>query len=779
MKVSYNVLKSYFPELNSPEETAQKLIMHTAEVEDIHMDGQNLEGVFIGEIVEVKKHPEADKLNLCQVSINGETVQIVCGAPNVKPGIKVPVAIVGAALAPDFVIQKTKIRWETSNGMICSEDELGMVEERQDGILILPDDAKLWTCMKDYLEKNDSVLEIDNKAINHRPDMFSYIGVIRELYATYGKSFDFEYENRDFSSLPDIGIKNEIQDIVRRYIGLKIEWVSNIESPKYIKDILSAAEVESKGLLVDVTNYCLNLYWQPTHCFDADKLNWSITVRYAKDGETFTALNDKEYKLSPEDIVIADDAWIIALGGIIGWKDSAVSDTTKNIIVESANFDQAVVRKTGKRLGLRTDALNVFEKDILLESAQRWVSLIATELEKKLDGIKITGISDIYPSMQKAVTVPFDPNFINNLIGANYSEDEMLQILKNLWIEAHKDNLHIPFWRKDINTKADIAEEIARIHGYDNITPTVPDLNLWAIMQDDIYTLKKKAKKFLVNRWFFDMYNYSFVNEDLMQKTLSDTFDLIGLKNYLSEEITHMRWDLIPNLLLSVEKNIREAKHMNLFEVGKVFHKNGNEITEHLSISGLMVSDKDIGYYETQSLVSDLLISIWVDKFSFEETEDTPSYAHSWRTATVVVRWKSVWYIGEIHPKVSGNFDVKTRISFFCLDADMLSESTSGIKKSKEVSSFQENNFDITFVVDKSTAWKNIRIAIEKTDTNIIQRVELFDVYEDEQKLPGQRSLSFKVYIQSLESTLDDKVKNDIINRIVERVSKKWGELRK
>ena len=779
MKVSHNVLKSYFPELNSPEETAQKLIMHTAEVEDIHSDGAHLEKVFIGEILEVKKHPEADKLNLCQVSVQGETVQIVCGAPNVKPGIKVPVAVVGAALTPEFVIKKTKIRGEVSNGMICSEDELGMVEERQEWIFILPDDAELGVCMKDYLCKNDSILEIDNKAINHRPDMFSYIGVIRELYATYGKQFDFEFENRDFSALPDIGIKNEIQDVVRRYIGLKIEGVENIASPDYIKKVLDAAEVDSKGLLVDITNYCLNLYGQPTHCFDADKIDGTITIRYAQDGETFTALNDKQYKLSSQDIVIADDAWVIALGWIIGEKNSAVSDSTKNIIVEAANFDQAVVRKTGKRLGIRTDALNVFEKDILLESAHRWASLITSELEKNLSGIKISGITDIYPNPQAEITVPYDLDFTNNLIGADYSDETMITILSNLWIVKNGTALHIPFWRKDITTKADIAEEIARIDGYDNITPTVPDLNLWAIVQDDIYMLKKSARNFLVGRGFFDMYNYSFVNDELMQKTGSDVSDLIDLKNYLSEEITHMRWDLIPNLLLSVEKNIREIKHMNLFEVWKVFHKNGNQITENISIAWIMVSEKDTDYFTMQSLVSDMLVSLWVDKFSFESTETSPSYAHSGRTASIVVRGKEIWYVGEIHPKVSKDFDTKTRIGFFHINADMLASSTSGIKKTKEISTFQENNFDISFTVSKSVPGKHIQTAIEKSDPTIITKVNLFDIYEDENKLPGQRSLSFKVYMQSLESTLDDEAKNALIKTIVERVSKKWGELRK
>lgn len=779
MKVSHKVLKNYCDFLSSPEETAQKLIAHTAEVEDIVSEGQNLESVFIGEVLEVNKHPEADKLNLCQVSIHGETVQIVCGAPNVKAGIKVPVATVGANLKEGFTIEKTKIRWEVSNGMICSEDELGMTDERQEWILILPDDAPLGTCMKEYLGKDDAILEIDNKAINHRPDMFSYIGTIRELHTIYGKDFDFSFANKDFSNLPDIGIKNEIPEVVRRYMGVKVEGVENIPSPKHITDVLSAAEVDSKGLLIDITNYALNFYGQPTHCFDADKLTGNITVRYATSGEKFTALNDKEYELSPADIVIADDAWVIALGWIIGGKDSAVSDATKNIIIESANFDQAVVRKTGKNLGLRTDALNIFEKDLVLSMPHAGASLIVQELESHLSGIKVSGITDIYPDSQADVVVPFDIDFVNNLIGQTYDEAKALQILSHLWIEKKGNDLLIPFWRKDLTTKADIAEEIARIDGYDNIEATIPKVQLWAIVQDDVYTIKKTARNFLIGRWFFDMYNYSFVNEALMNKAWGSTDELVDLRNYLSEELTHMRWDLIPGLLQSIEKNIRDHDHLHLFEIGKTFHKSGSDITENYSIGGVVVWNKELIYYKIQNQISDLLSTLWVDKFSFENPDNSPWYAHGGRTAKIVIRWQEVGHIGEIHPKVAKDFDIKGNVGFFTLNINRFEKSVTSIMQANEISQFQENNFDISFSIDKETPGKNIQIAIEKSDPSLIKSVKLFDIYEDEEKFPGKRSLSFKVFIQSLEWTLDDKVKNQIIQQIVEKVWKKGWELRK
>lgn len=387
--------------------------------------------------------------------------------------------------------------------MICSEDELWLIEERQSWILELPEDAPLNVSMRDYLQKNDAILEIDNKAINHRPDLFSHIWVIREIKAISWEKLDVELENRDFNSLPDLWIKNEIPNVVARYIWLKAENVSNIETPEYIKEVLNSADIASKWLLIDITNYSLYLYGQPTHCFDADKIKWNIIIRYAKDWESFTALNDQEYKLSSEDIVIADQEKVLALWWVIWGKESSVSENTKNIVIEWAHFDQAVVRKTWKRLWVRTDSLNVFEKDIIKEMAIRWVSLIALELEKNIEWVSFTAYSDIYPSKQEEITIEFDLNFINKLIWKDYSREEALKILSNLWIEEKNNVLYVPYWRKDLNYKADIAEEIARIDWYDNIENTIPRINLWAIKQNNIYKIKNDSRNFFYKFMIF------------------------------------------------------------------------------------------------------------------------------------------------------------------------------------------------------------------------------------------------------------------------------------
>ncbi len=779
MKISYKVLQRYIKDIKTPEKVAQDLIMHTAEVEEIVYKWENLKDVYIWEILDVKKHPDSEKLNICRVRVLWKEHQIVCGASNVKANIKVPVAVLWAKLAPDFEIKKTQIRWVESEWMICSEDELWLVEERQKGIMILPDDAQIDTCMREYLNEDDIILEVDNKAINHRPDMFSHIWVIRELYAINWEKFDYEYSKRDFSSLPDLWIENEIPWVASRYIWLEVKWVKNIESPDYIKEVLGSAWIAPRWLLVDISNYCLYMYGQPIHCFDADKIKWKITVRFAKDGEDFVWLNNKKYKLCSEDIVITDEEKVISLAWVLWDKYSSVSDNTKNIIIESGHYDQAFLRKTWKRIWVRTDALNVNEKDIVNWMQLAWTSLVVDELEKIFEWIQLTRHTDSYPVKQKEVTIPFDLDFINNLIWSSYSREESLEILENLWIKEKKNELQIPFWRKDLNYKADIAEEISRIKWYDEVKATVPRINLWAIRQTDIYKLKNEAINFFTTKGFFDMYNYSFVNEELMKKMEWDVENLVPMKNALTEEMTHMKGSLIPNLMLSLEWNIRDFDDLKLFELEKTFKlKKGSEIEEKYYISGVMTSKEDVVYYDMSQVVSDFLKSVGVDNFYFDTKKSYPEFCHKWRTAKIVVRWKEVWIVWEVHPKVTKNFSLRCRVWFFEIDADLLKNSIYGKIKAKEISTFQENKFDLSFVVDKLKKWKDIQSTIEKTDLKLIRKVELFDIFESEEKLPWKRSLSFKVYIQSMKETLDDKVKNNLIEEIIKRVAKVWGELR-
>lgn len=789
MKVSYKILKKYLPYIENAEKVAQDLIMHTAEVEEIHSEKNAFENIVFGKITKIENHPDADSLRVCQVDIGEENdVQIVCGGSNLEVWQWVAVAKIGASVLWHWVwepviMKKTAIRWVESLWMICASEEIGLKDmfpaKSEKEILDLSFlSLAPGTNLAEALEKDDEILEIDNKAINHRPDMFSYMWVLREIATIHGKKLECEYEQRDFSNIPPLLAENRIPKEVRRYSLTQVSGVENSVSNNEIKTIIEASGHSVKWLLVDISNYSLYFYGQPAHIFDADTIDGHIIVRYAKAGETLEALDDKTYELCEKDIVIADSKKVLALWGIIWWKSSAVSDSTKNILIETAHFDQAILRMTGKRLWLRTDALNVFEKDIVPELASYATAFILKELQKVFPNLKIEWYFDSYENKQKEVTQIFDLAFYNHLIGANYEEVYVVDILHHLWIQKRGQILHIPFWRKELTTKADIAEEIARIDGYDKITTTVPRINLWAIIQDSIYHLKNDSKKYFSDIWFFDVYNYSFVNQELMWKLWGNIHDCVPLKNYLSEEASHMRPSLIPNLMKGLEENIRERKDMKLFEIEKVFSKKWTQIHEDYRLSAVMTSNKDIVYYDIQNIISNFFKTIFVDKFHFENTSIHPSFAHSGRVANIIVRGKEVGYIWEIHPIVAKRFDVSQRVGFFEIEVSKLLPNIYHKVKATEISNFQENNFDLSFVVDKSIAGREIANTIAWVDKKLIQRVELFDIYENEEKLPGKRSLSFKVYIQSMTETISDEIKRSLIDEIIKKVEKTGGTLR-
>jgi phenylalanyl-tRNA synthetase beta chain len=788
MKVSYNTLKKYIPNIKPAEEVAQDLIMHTAEVEDIIYQWESFNNIVIWEITEISNHPDADKLKVCSVNIWNEENQIVCGGSNLEVWQKVAVAKIGAKVSWHWeeiiTMKKTKIRWIESSWMICASEEIWLKEEfpaeSETEILDLSSlNIKAWDKLSEILDKNDYYLDIDNKAINHRPDLFSHVWIMREICAINWEKFDFEFENKDFSNSEKIlNLENSIPKLVKRYIWIKISGVKNIETPKFIKEVISSHGIDSKGLLVDITNYSLYFYGQPTHIFDADKISWKITIREALKDEKFLALDDKEYFLNAWDIVIADEEKVLALGWIIWGKESSVSNTTKNIVIESANFDQAIIRKTWKILWLRTDALNVFEKDLLPEMAHKGASLIVSELEKIFTELKIEEFIDSYDVKQKEVEIVYDLDFINNLIWKEYSSNVAEKIIRSLWIVKKWDKLQIPFWRKELNYKADIAEEIARIDWFDNIETTPPSINMWAVSQSNTYRIKDDTRNFFTSKWYFDMYNYSFVNEELMNNLESSCKNLIPLKNSLSAELTHMKWSLIPNLMNSLKDNIRDSKDLKLFEIEKVFKLDWTNISENYEVASVITSDEKIPYYEIQKVVTDYLKTIWIDNFSFDKAENIPKYSHSWRTAKIIARWKDIWFVWEIHPEISKRFDIHSRVAFFYINVDTIKQMAYSIIKVSEISQFQMNNFDINFVVDKEVSWKNITSTILNTDKKLIKKVELFDIFESEEKLPWKRSLSFKVFIQSEEWTLDDKIKNNLIEEIKKKVEKKGWELR-
>jgi len=778
MKISYNSLKRYIKNIDTAESIAENLIMHSAEVDELIYSYENLKNVVIGEIIETKKHPDSKKLNLCKVNIKWDTIDIVCWASNVKKWLKVAVALVWAKLNEDFTIKKTKILWYESNWMICSEDELWLVKERQSLIMEIPNEAEIWVNMRDYLWKNEIIIDINNKAINHRPDLFSHIWFIREIHAIYWKKFDFNFEKYNFSKLNELWIDNQIEDKVRRYIWVKVLNVSNITSPSYIKEILDINSIETKWLLVDLSNYSLYFYWQASHIFDADKIKWKIIVRYAKDWEEFLSLEQKKYILNSKDIIIADEKKVLALCWIIWWYDSKVDTSTKNIIIESANFDQELLRKTWKRLWIRTDSLNVFEKEPLQELAYYWVSLIINEIKKYIPEAKIDSYTDSYKIKQKEIYIDYDLNFINRLIWNNYKKEDSDMILTNLWIEIIWNKLKIPDWRKDLNYKADIAEEIARIDWYDKIKSQIANIQIWAVIQSNIYKIKNIFANYFINNGFFEIYNNSFINERNTIKAWLNIKDNIALKNYLSEDYTHLKNTHIVNLLQTLEKNIIKKTNIKVFEIEKIYLNENDIIKEKYYLTWLISKPNiDILYYEVQNYISDLLREVKLDKITYKSSVNLKEYSHKKRSSKIIVRWREIWYIWEINPKIANNFWIKNKVWFFEINIEEIENIVFNNKKAKEFSNFQTSNFDLSIVIEWDIEGNEIKTSIEKTDTELIDKVELLDIYTIDKSI-NKRSLSFKIYISNMKSEIKDTDKARLIDNIIQNLEKKWWKLR-
>lgn len=790
MKFSYKILKKYLPYIENAQKVRKKLIMHTAEVEEIHSQKKDFENIVYWKITKIKNHPNADNLKICNVDIwEKEDISIICWWSNTYLWQGVAVAKIWAQVLwhwewEHIIIKKTKIRWVESFWMICASKEIWLEEDfppkNEKEILDLSFLNEVpWKPLSEILKKDDEIIEIDNKAINHRVDMFSYMWLLREISTIYWKKLEIDYKNVDFSKYKNESLfTNEIPNFVKRYSLLSISWVSNIKSNEEIETIIKRSWHTPKWLLIDVSNYSLYFYSQPAHIFDRDKVVWKITIRFAKEGEEFLWLDNKEYKLSKNDIVIADEEKILALGWIMWDKRSAVSDNTKNILIECAHFDQAILRISWKRLWIRTDSLNVFEKDTIKEMIPYAMSLIYLTLKDSFPNLNIDWYKDCYNEKEEITQIDFDLNFYNNLIWTEYNEKEVLEILRNLWIEKKENKLIIPFFRKDLHFKADIAEEIARIKWYDKIIPTIPSINIGAVIQNDLYKLKNDARNFFSVRWFFDVYNYSFVWKELYDNLNLDINNCIKLKNSLRDDKTHLRNSLIPLLIQWISENIRNYKNLKLFEFEKAFFKKDKNISEDYLLSWVITSDKQLVYYDIQNIVSDFLKTIFTTNYYFDTWTDIPWFAHSWRTRNIIVKWEKVWIVWEIHPIIGENFWINKRIWFFEINVWKILWKIYNKIKAKELSIYQASNFDISFVIDKSIKWIDIENTIKNTNKDLIQKVELFDIYENEEKLAWKRSLSFKVYIQSQEGSISDELKNSLIKDIISKVEKKWWFLR-
>ena len=604
MLISLNWLKEYVDlgELNV-KEIENALTMIGQEVEKIEIKGENLDKVVTAKIVEKEKHADSDHLTVCKVDIGKEIIQVVCGAPNHKLGDKVVLAQIGAKLAPDFVIKKGKIRGVESSGMLCSSKELGIGTDAS-GIIILPEDAPIGVPMKEYLEIDDVVFELE--ITPNRPDCLSHIGIARELAAYYNKKVMYPNVkiNKEYAekTSDNITINIEDENLSKRYVSRILKDVTVKESPKWLKDKIEAVGLKSINNIVDVSNFILMEMNQPNHIFDLDKIEGKeIFVKTAGNEEIFVTLDEQERKLAKEDIVITDSKKTIALGGVMGGLNSEITSETKNILIEVAHFNPQNIRKTSRRLNLSSDASYRFERGIERENIINVINRLSNLIQEVAGGEILEGVVDVFLDSVQRNTSELSFERLNRFVGKDIPKEEVIKILSNLEIEIidNGDTLKLtpPLYREDLELEQDYYEEIIRMYGFNNIENKLPKVEINEKTVVDTTKLIDKIKLISSSAGLKEVINYSFIPKDAVDKmkfTRVNKENLINVLKPITEDFVTLRPTLLYSLLKNAKDNLnRNISNIRFFEVSRTFEKEEELAKEEVKLGIILAGENN------------------------------------------------------------------------------------------------------------------------------------------------------------------------------------------
>ncbi|NUM32273.1 MAG: phenylalanine--tRNA ligase subunit beta [Bacteroidetes bacterium] len=767
MKISYNWLKKHIELNETPEEISDLLTNCGLEVEDFYehqVIKGGLKGLIVGHVLSVEKHPGADKLKITKVDIgNGEILQIVCGAPNVKQGQKVVVATVGTTIYPlnsePFKIKKAKIRGIESNGMICAEDEIGLGTNHE-GILILDENCLQGKLVTDYIKTpNDFIFEIGLTA--NRGDAASHLGVARDLKALLNRNLikpkTFEITTAQNKMPLSISIKSD--DLCEKYCGILIKDINVKPSPDWLSSKLSSIGLNSINNIVDITNYILHDTGQPIHAFDFDKLNGNIEVRNANPNEKIITLNKEEKKLNGQEMVIADHNGPVALAGVIGGLNTCVDNNTKNIFIESACFDMSAVRKTSKITGISTDSSFRFERGINPENTYNaMIEAAAMVLEiagGKIEFLPVEVNSKLIEPAQ--VFISFDK--LKRILGVEIEKNVVKTIVSNLEMKIVEENneglkLIIPRYRTDITRDIDVFEDILRIYGFDKIA--FPENVNTAIVNSaipDKHLIKQKISNYLKSQGFNEIMTNSLTSDNYYDETEKN--ELVYLSNPLSNELAVMRHSMLPTMLESVAYNKNRKIHDNkFFEFGKIYHKNEDGNYFEIEKIALIVS----GNRETTN---------WIKK---------PEYADYFYLKTIVEN--IVLHAGGINfntPKISkvekkllDKTDVNTEVWFAELNFEKLLNNISKNKfELRDVPVFPEVSRDLNLIIDEAVNYSDIEKIVKNTVGKYLQKINMTDVYKGKTLEEGKKSYTFNILLYDSEKTMTDKQIDYIMQKLI------------
>mgnify|MGYP000006015844 FL=1 len=798
MLISLNWLKQYIDldgiEINEMENA---LTMIGQEVEKIDIVGGNLDKVVVAHLEEVKKHPNADSLTLCKVNNGKEILQIVCGATNHKTGDKVALAQVGARLKEDFTIKKGKIRGEESNGMLCSEDELGIGSDK-DGIIILPEDAPVGVPFKDYLGINDTVFELE--ITPNRPDCLSHIGIARELSAYYGKELKY----------PETEIKNEIEEktsdnvkvtiedsnLSRRYVTRILKNVTVKESPKWLKERIESVGLRSINNIVDVSNFILMEMNHPNHVFDLDKIEGNeIKVKSAVKGDKLVTLDEQERELEDGDIVICDSKKILALGGVMGGLDSEVTDNTKNILLEVAQFNPQNVRKTSRRLTLTSDSSYRFERGIDVEDSIKVINRLANLIQEVAGGEILNGYVDVYPVPHENKVAELNFERLNRFVGKVIPREKVIEILRNLEIDV-KDNgetltLTAPSYRGDLELEQDYFEEVIRMYGFDNIENILPRVDINKNSTLDTTKLTDRVKTICASVGLKEVINYSFIPKDALQKlkfTGVSEDKLIDISNPITEDFVTMRPTLLYSLIKNAKDNMnRNVSNIRFFEVSRTFEKAEELAKEDIKVGIILAGENDktlwnpkpvhYDFYDLKGIVEEIFSKLKFQSFSIKRSVQTEF--HPGRSADVFVGKEYIGSFGEIHPDVLENFGLNKKTVLVAeFNIELIKKYINKPFVYQGIVKYPAVPRDLALVMNENILVGDVLKTIEKIDKKV-EKVELFDIYQGIGVEPGKKSVAISILLRDDSKTLEEKEINDIIDKILAKMKKDYmAELR-
>ncbi len=761
MKLSYNWLKKHIKDLPKPEKLVDLINTRIANVEEIIKPAQGLENILVAQITNLKKHPNADKLQLVDLKtkLNKKEVdlRVVCGAFNIKKGDKVPLALPGSKIADGTMIKSQTIRGKKSKGMLCAEDELGVGDDHT-GILILDKDTKIGQDVSQALGLEDIILDVENKSITNRPDLFSYVGFAREIAAALGKKLDFKYPTyKDKKDKKDIKIEIKDKKGCKRYMAVVLDNIEVKESPDWLKSFLRSYGLKPINNIVDATNYVLIAIGQPLHAFDRDKIKKDkIIVRKAKNHEKISCLDNKNHKLGLKDTVIADSKRAIAIAGVVGGRATSIDKNTKSIVIESACFDPVSIRKTSRKIDSRTDSAIRFEKGLPLKFCE-YGMYKAIELIKQLANGKVKSkiIDKKQEKIKKNKEIVFKPESLRILVGAQIKNSDIKTILKNLGCKVNfkKDKFFIvtPAWRNDLNIFEDIVEEVLRIYGLENVDPTPIKTFLKPTVLSKDLGLVKRIKNILIGGGFDEVINYSFYNEKDNNKTFNDLQE-ISLANPVSSKEYLLRNSLLPLLFKNIKENSEYFNKCKIFEIGKIYYKEKNKQKEKRKIAGVVKTDKK-PFFKAKAGV-DLILNRLNIEYHLKAKKN--------KLAQVLCHDKNLGICGE-----------KNNIGFFQLDFETIINLYKKDKTYKKISPYPIFKRDLAFLVDKSINWGDIKNDVMSV-SNLIQDVILFDLFEGK-KLGNKRNLAFHIVYQSSKKTLKSEKIDEIQKKIIKKVENKFN----